>query len=251
MVRFSTVVFASLVFGTFGVSNLVAQSWPPSADSARQTIVEWLQNNNKFGPDSGFVNDMRQVAEEEIEKEMNVNFFFGADLMESGVFKSLSLFNHRVMVFDMTPEQAAAMELGSSSVTTSSSGSHGSPAEQQSFELSQLVVNSADAVGKNAKISGQVFCKALGDTGSQEYALRISYRAAQGVSQFHYLDTAPSSDGETISFEFEAVNDEDAETVFTGPVAMLFDIVTVDQSGGDVKITYHSNLLGQMVTVTD
>lgn len=251
MTRISTCLLA--FFGVVGLTTAAAsaQSWPPTKEDANKAIVEWLRANSKFGPDSDFVSDMANVAEEEIEKNMSINFFFGSDLMESGNFKSLSVLCNQVVTFDMTAEQAAAMDLESSSVSTTTSGSHGTPAEKQSFELSQLVVNNGDAIGAHGKISGEIHCSATGEAPAKEYALRISYRGSQGVSQFKYLDAAPDASGQTIAFEFDPVNDDDVESPFKGPVGLLFDIVTVEQSGGDVNVSVHSNLVGTLATISD
>lgn len=251
MIRISTLVVCGLAIFISVASPVAGQSWPPTAESAYETALRWLAENNKFGPDSGFVNDMSALAKEEIDEGTSINFFFGADLMDSGTYKSMSIFNNRVMIFDLTEQQAAAMELESSSVTTTTSGSHGTPADKQSFELSNLVIQNAESIGSQDKFSGEVHCRALGDPEAAEYALRVSYRASQGVSQFQYLDVPPNAEGQTIAFEFSSVNEEGAEQPFKGPVALMFDIVHVDQSSGDVAIYFHSNLVGQIVSITD
>jgi hypothetical protein len=242
-----------IAFGLLSLSTwygAVAQSWPPSKESASQAVLKWLQQNSAHGPDSNFVNDMSQLAKDEIENGMSINFFFGSELMESGQFKSLSVFCNQVVPFDMTESQASAMELESSSVTTTTSGAMGVPAEKQSFQISNLMIDGGDSLGPHAKITGSIHCKALTDAGGKEYAIRISHRGNQGASQFKYLDSVPDASGQTLSFEFDPINEEGAGEEFTGPVAMLCDIVTVDSSGGDVQVTVHSNMVGSLVTIS-
>lgn len=229
-----------------------AQSdWPPTKDAFREAATEWLRSANKFGPDHAIVTDMMQALDEEMEKDMNLNLFFGSDLMDSGKFQSMHLFCHQLLTFDMTGEQAAAMGLGNLSVTTTSSGAMGIPAEKASFELSQLVIRDSDQIGAKQKFSGKIRCRAVADSIAGDFALRVSYRGNAGISQFQYLDQAPDKTGTTIEFEFGPINEEDAAEVFTGPLAIIFDIVSVDQSGGDVKVYLHSRAIGTIGTVRD
>ncbi len=242
------IVLISLVTGARGQS-----AWPPGKESAREAAVDWVRSANKFGYDHSIVTDMAQIIDEHLAQDYNLNIFFGSDLMESGNYRSLHLFSNQVLSFDYTPEQAAAMGLESSSVQTSSNGGQATPADTPSFELSDLVMKDSGRIGLRQKFSGTIRCKALSDIGAGEFALRVSYRGGggRGHSQFKYLDKVPGTDGEGLDFEFGPVNDEDTSETVSGPIIIIFDMVSVDQSGGDVKVILHSRATGTVIDVTN
>lgn len=251
MLRSYTRVVIGFAFLVSVASPVSGQPWPPTAASACETALQWIADNNKLGPDSYFVDDVSTIIKEEIEDGMDLNFFIGRDNLKSGSYQLLTIFNKRVIVFDLTEQQAAARELTPSGVTTARFESRANPADKQSFELSNLVVQSADSIGSRDKIIGQVHCKAISDVDARDYALRISYRTDKTVFQFHYLDTTPDQNGQAISFEFNSITEKEDKQPFTGPVALLFDVVHVDKAGDDYEVYFHSNLVGQMVSIAD
>ncbi len=220
-----------------------------SNDTVREKAIGWLKYNNKFGADSEFVRDMTEVIDESLSDNMNVNFFFGSNLMDAGKFMTMHIYGGAVLSFELTPEQAAAMELGPSSASVTTSGNMGKRLAQGSFELSELHIEGGGSVATDAKFKGRVKCKATRAVDGS-YALRVGYRANQGIGQFHWLDATPTTDGTEIEFEFGPVNDEDNQfDPFRGPLAVFFDIVAIDESGGDIEILIHSDTIGQVLTV--
>jgi hypothetical protein len=215
--------------------------------SLRDDAVTWLKENNNYGPDSGFVSDMTQVIDENLAEDMNINFFFGSDLMSSGSFKTLHLYNGSLLSFELSSDQAAAMQLESSSVQVSTSGAMGRKAERATFELTDLQIDSASDVNGAETFRGRVMCKATAPSTENGFAIRVGYRAQAGTAQFKYLDVTPDAAGTPIEFEFGPINDADETETYTGPLAVMFDIVTVNQENGDT--TSHSNVVGQMINV--
>ncbi|HMP80431.1 MAG TPA: hypothetical protein PKD54_13335 [Pirellulaceae bacterium] len=221
-----------------------------SQDAVREKAIGWLKFNNKFGADSDFVRDMTEVIDESLADNMNINFFFGSNLMDAGKFMTMHVYGGAVLSFEMTAAQAAAMELDEFGVTVTTSGNMGKRLSSPSFELSDLTIEGGGTISGNTKFRGKVKCKATQKVDGS-YALRVGYRAHQGVGQFQWLDAAPTTDGTEISFEFGPINKDDAEEVFEGPLVVLFDMVAVDESRGDIEILIHSNTVGRVLIVTD
>lgn len=243
-------VYRSCVF-TAAMLALMSTAVPAqtvSDDAVREKAISWLKFNNKFGADSDFVRDMTEVIDESLSDDMNVNFFFGPNLMDSGKYMTMHIYCGTVLSFEMTQAHADAMELGPSSATVTTSGGMGKRLTNASFELSELQLVES-AIDGQSKFRGKVYCRAK-QAADGSYALRVGYRANQGVGQFQWLDTAPTTTGTMLEFEFGPINDEDdQDSPFRGPVAIFFDLVSVDESSGDIEVIIHSNTVGQILLV--
>lgn len=243
----ATILAASLLCAT----NAVAQK-PIDEKQQRNKAVDWIKKNNKFGPDHGIVNDMSTHIDEQTQEGFNINLYFGKNLLKSGKFHSVHLWSGQFFQFDVTERQASTMDLGPLGVQTSTGKRQDKRATTPVFQLSELKLQSVKngQTPGNKKLEGTVKCQLVGEFDeSKSYALRMGFRTDVNVMRFHYFDEKPNSDGVTIKFSYDPVNDDDKEKMFQGTLASFFDICTIKEADGNLDISLLSNSVGALIDV--
>jgi hypothetical protein len=218
------------------------------SSAAGEEMLRWIKSNNRFGSDSKLVEDMAELIQSEIAKGQTFSLTFGPNLMKSGQPHQLHLFAGKFFKFRLTAEQARRLDVDGGSLTHASGpSSHKELRGDTLVKLSAPQFQGGNTLKGSQRMTGQVTCETLKNTGGQ-YAIRLSYYTSGNRMSFHYPDSLPVTNGQ-LSFDVSAVNSAEDREKFSGPLVVFMDLCTVKENNGEITVTLHSETVAVLVDV--
>lgn len=242
MFRFSLVCLAL----GFGLTAVRADVGVPAKGAARNKIVAWVTQNNKFGPTSGIVKDMSNAVDQEIHRVNNLTLAFGSGLTRSGKAHIVTTWAGEVFTFDLTDAQARKMGVKPSSVDFSTGTKSLDKRQTPAIATVQgLAIDNANNLDGAKPITG-VITVVAGQPLPATMAVRLSYMVGKStVSSFHY--PKPGQNGGKIAFSFGKINGNGR--AFAGPLVVFVELVTITEQNGNIDATTLSNTVATLVDV--
>ena len=231
-----------------GASALVwADSRLPSTDVAKAQLVEWIRNNNKWGPDHQIVKDMGDQVSSDVNNTNLLELTMGKGLTRAGRTARLCIFAGDFFAFEMTDAQAEAgdnkpMSVGYSTGTKTRDKREVPPIAK----LSKLSIKNADNLSGNDKVSGSVSVDVTGQLPAKP-ALRLTWMADRNTRSLFVYPTVNAGEN-ALNFEFNPLNDKDSKPT-KGPVVVYIDLCTINTDGGAINTNLLGNTVATLVNV--
>jgi hypothetical protein len=222
--------------------------WGQDLDSANEKLVQWIQSN-KSDVDQQLDSQVRAwIAKEIANKNPNMTISIGSQLLNVGYPITLKTFAGEFFTFPLTEEDAKALDFEPTNFTMAST-SRMDIRRPAIAELSNIVINSADNLDGSAKVTGKCTIKAGDNVPGRKYAVRFSYRGQGNTESFSYLEKDLGAGTTDVAFSFDAINDDDKKDKFSGPLAVLLDLATIEEKDGNYEINVFSNTVPLLLHV--
>ncbi len=218
---------------------------PPELKDIRTLAVNWVRDNNAFGPNAGMVNTVEKQLDQAVGFD-KVGFVarYGSREMKSGKPTLLVGWNGDVFPLELTPEQGKQLgiqdnELGMAGISAGN-GSDLGPGPQLG-ELSGLKIDGADGLDSDAPVKGTVgFHRLRPDAADEYYALRLTVLGPKTRITLYKrlgLNPFPKGDG-AATLDFPALKADKAG--LSGPVPALVEVLAymdADQQGAPFVVS--------------
>ncbi|MCE9546423.1 MAG: hypothetical protein K8T25_13015 [Planctomycetia bacterium] len=232
-----------------GISaTLSAETKLPATDEAKSQMIDWLRNNNKFGPDDTFVKQIGDQIASDIDNVNLLELTIGSGMTRSGKTCRVCAFAGEFFAFEMTDGQGEAAGTKPSSVDYSTGTKTRDRRESPPIaKVSELAINNAAALNGGDKVTGTVTVDVTGELPKMKPALRLTVLAERNTkSSFVYPEVKAGSN--KLDFSFGPLNDADGKPI-KGPYVVYIDFCTVNADGGKVETNLLGNTVATLVNV--
>jgi serine/threonine protein kinase len=208
-------------------------------------MVEWVRNNNAFGPEHLMVRDVARKRDEAGQR--GFMFYLGPQLVRNQRLTVLTTIHKSFLVLELPKEQSGAIPAKSALAQTVSTKDERMSADPQ-FQLGNPVIESANAHDASQQIKGKVAIRRL-HKGSGLYALRLKYVLGTNTYTMysHIKEDLEAFQGER-AFTFEKMNYEGPRRV--GPIILLIDLCRFDGPDRRGAVLVESNVVPAIVNLT-
>ena len=200
---------------------------PRELKDIRKLGVDWVRDNNAFGPKAGIVRTVEMQFDEAVGFD-KVGFVarYGDREMKSKKPMLLVGWNGDVFPLELTPEQGKQLgiQINELGVTGIPAGDDLGPGPERG-ELSDLKLDHADALDVAAPMKGTVkFHRLHPDAADEYYSLRLTVLAAKTrTTLYQPLDRNPLPKGDgTLTLDFAPLK---ADAGLSGPVPALVEVL--------------------------
>lgn len=223
---------------------------PEPGKDHRSQGIEWVRENNAFGPDHKLVKDVEEFLTKQVKDGLHFyQITLGAELAKSGKATILVGYRRKIWTFELTEEQAVKFDKGGMLRTMVKPQPDAGPVGVE-FEISNPVFDGGTTIRSDAEITGKLPFRLTKPRDSTGYiSIRLTYWIGntKAVSYSHYKSKFVGKDDKEFNFKYRSFK-EDQENA-GGPIVFLFDLVEFidDQRTGDPFVV--SNPVAVLVNV--
>ncbi len=228
-----------------------AQPELPDVAATSKAVVDWIKDNNKFGPGAQIVEIEASHLVNDLPQFNYISYTFGPGLMKSGKAHQLLVWAGQVFTFQLTDEQAARLQ--PKIEPFSSRYENGNIGREQRYtpplaKLSSPVIKDAKELDPEQTIEGAVEVNIQTEF-PKEIVLRLSYRAVGATVRRYFYPKEELGKGTTkLRFSFGGLKSKNEESrVKSQPLVLFLDLCIVPQQGQVDKIL--SNTVAVLVDV--
>lgn len=203
---------------------MLAQLLDVPKKEGHEQAVDWVRENNAFGPQDKIVTDMANHLRKEADAGSGFFIRLGPKLVKSGRQTWLCTLRDDLFVFALTPEQeklAPFKDLETVIITLTRSDDMG---QAKDVVLGPPVFEKADSLDQGQKITGAVpFTPTRPNPDKQFLALRL-YVVNRGLASYQHLGEYLPADKKALPFTFPSPKELGIQQ--TGPHLVVLELVT-------------------------
>jgi hypothetical protein len=212
----------------------------------RGRAVDWIAQNSRSGPGAGFGKSTIDEIDRASLESAGFVVKIGARLLKSGKATILVVRAGSMYVFELTPQQAAAIPLVAAGRFFQPITLDDMRRSEPAFILSDLAIDNADHLGPKEKVTGTLACRTSAVV-EGSFALRLTYYMAdKRISAFHYLQGPAAALPEKLSFSFGPIGEPIGKHV--GPMVVFLELCCVDDPAIP-NVVVESNALAALLDV--
>jgi predicted Zn finger-like uncharacterized protein len=221
---------------------------PAGPGSMRDKAIAWVKANNAFGPTHRIAQDVTNYFNKDMKENWGFSLMMDAGLLKSKKPTMLAGWNENFFVFEFPPEQAAGLKLAKNTMVFKGIAQDIVQRDNQPVTLSDLKIANAGALDSDARITGSVAYKTMGEVKGGVLMLRLCYAAGNATRiKSHVIGQTMPADSGRIAFSLYAA--DSADPGYHGPLVLFFEIY--EHTGQARRRPVLSNTVAAVVVVTD
>jgi uncharacterized protein (TIGR03066 family) len=217
--------------------------------SNREQALEWIRNNNAFGPEHQLVKDVKAYLDSFPDDAHGFQLQLGAGLAKSGKATLLVGWRRGFWVFDLSAEQGAKMQRAALQRTMMKPLPDMGEVPPD-FAISPPVFDAGSSLPMDRPITGRLPFRNLGRESEGYPSVRLTHwpSTAVSISYSHYLSKFVGKEDREFKFKFGSLRELGCAP---GPVLFVIDVVEFpdDMRTGEPFVV--SNPVAVLVTVSD
>ena len=228
-----------------------AGAGPESGDTKgdREQALEWIRNNNAFGPDHQIVKDVKAYLDSFPDDAHGFQLELGADLVKSGKAALLVGWRRGFWVFELSAEQSAKVDKKRLQRTMMNPLPDMGEAPPD-FAISPPVFDADSSLPMDKPLTGRLPFRNLGRDSDGYPSIRLTHwpGAAVSISYSHYLSNVVGKEDKEFKFKFGSPKELGCAP---GPVLFVIDVVEFPDDARTGEPFVVSNAVAVLVMVSD
>jgi uncharacterized protein (TIGR03066 family) len=217
--------------------------------SDREQALDWVRNNNAFGPDHRIVKDVKAYLDSFPDDAHGFQLQLGAALVKSGKAALLVGWRRGFWVFELSAEQSAKVDRGALQRTMMNPLPDMGEVPPD-FAISPPVFDAGSSLPMDRPLTGRLPFRNLGRESLGYPSVRLTHwpGTAVSISYSHYLSQFVGKDDKEFKFKFGSPGESGCAP---GPNLFVIDVVEFpdETRTGDPFVV--SNPVAVLVTVSD
>jgi uncharacterized protein (TIGR03066 family) len=222
---------------------------PGEGKSDREQALEWIRNNNAFGPDHQLVKDVKAFLDSFPDAAHGFQLQLAADLVKSGKPTLLAGWRRGFWVFELSAEQSAKVEKGALQRTMMKPLPDMGEVPPD-FAISPPVFDAGSSLPADRPLTGRLPFRNLGRESLGYPSVRLTHwpGTAVSISYSHYLSKFVGKEDKEFKFKFGSPRELGCAS---GPVLFVIDVVEFPDDARTGQPFVVSNPVAILVMVSD